>query len=314
MLLRHIAEHEHHADDTAIKVADGRGAVGDGPLRAVARNQHGVVRQTVDLAGGQHVVHGDDGGLARLLVDDIENFAHRPALRLGVRPAGEFLGDGVEPGDAPLRVGGQHGVADGLERDGEFLLAAAQGDLRLLLLRDVARGGEDVSTPVRHGFPRERAPRAVLVLVAVLKIQDLFAGGKFLHLPHRGGLVFGMHKFQERPRQQLLRAPAQRVCEGGIDALEITVRVGDAEHVQREGEEEVQFSLHPQAAAVLAQHEREHRDEQRKTQTRADHRQDVHADHQPHFLLFESVLPQAHPRHAAKQRERHRKPRKISLV
>ena len=68
----------------------------------------------------------DERGLARLLVDDVENIGHRMFRRVRLRPAGEPLGDGIQTGRMTFGIRGQHPVADGVERDGEILLAGAQ--------------------------------------------------------------------------------------------------------------------------------------------------------------------------------------------
>ena len=120
----HIAEDEHHAENLTVFVADRRGAVRDGMLRAIAGDQHRVVSQPVNFARGEHVVHRDHRGLARLFIDDVENLAHRPAPGLREGPTGEPLAYLVHSRDASTGVGRQHSVADGVECDRQTFLAA----------------------------------------------------------------------------------------------------------------------------------------------------------------------------------------------
>ena len=66
---------------------------------------------------GDHAVpQGPDGGtldgLASGPIDDAEHPVERHPLGLGLGPAGEGLGDGVEEGDAAAGVGGDDGIAD----------------------------------------------------------------------------------------------------------------------------------------------------------------------------------------------------------
>src|SRR5258706_4035808 len=72
-------------------------------------------------------------------------------------------------------------------------------------------------------------------------MNDWLARAKFLGFAVRGRAVVGMDEIQERPRQQLLDAPAESFRERGIETLEITVRVGNAQQVQGEPKERVAF-------------------------------------------------------------------------
>ena len=55
--------------------------------------------------------------LAGLLVRDVEHGFEGLAERLGVRPAGQRLGDAVQAGDMTAGVGRDHRIADAGERD-----------------------------------------------------------------------------------------------------------------------------------------------------------------------------------------------------
>ena len=74
---RHIAEHQHDADDVTAAVAYRRGAVVDGPLASVAADQHRVVGQSDDLAELQDLFDRIVDRLARVLVDDAEDLGER---------------------------------------------------------------------------------------------------------------------------------------------------------------------------------------------------------------------------------------------
>lgn len=60
-------------------------------------------------------------GLARGFVDDREYLGERFVERFLFAPAGELLGHRVEIGDQAMRVGGDHGVTDGMQGDFEKL-------------------------------------------------------------------------------------------------------------------------------------------------------------------------------------------------
>ena len=77
-------------------------------------------------------MHRDRGGLARFLVDDVKDVAHRATGGFRLRPAGEPFGKGIEARHAPFGIGGDHRIADGVERYGELFLAVQQGDVGLL--------------------------------------------------------------------------------------------------------------------------------------------------------------------------------------
>jgi hypothetical protein len=111
-----------------------------------------------------------------------------------------------------------------------------------------------------------------LALVAILKVQRGLAGGELLDLAQRRRAVVGMHEIEERSRQQLRFAPAERRGEGGVDALEITVRPGNAEQVQREREEAVALGLRlPPLFKVAPHHDAGEADQTEGQQTAKGH-------------------------------------------
>jgi len=142
--LGHIAEHQHHANELALAVADGRAAVVDGHLAAVAPQQHRVVGQPGHPPLAQHARHRAFHLGPRALVDDAEHLADGLAHGLGLRPAGEGLGHRVHEEDAALVVGGDDGIADALQRgreppliEGE--LASRVGHVRCLAATGVGK-------------------------------------------------------------------------------------------------------------------------------------------------------------------------------
>ena len=132
MFPRHVAEHQHRADHQCIAVANRRATVGDGAFAAVARDQQRVVGHRLTAAVRQRVDDRVDDGLTALLVDDVNNIVDRPADRLRLGPAGEALGQGIQAHHQPRGIGGDHRIADRVERDHEVFPAFLQGEVGLL--------------------------------------------------------------------------------------------------------------------------------------------------------------------------------------
>ena len=80
-----------------------------------------MIRQTDDFPELEHFPDRTFHRLPRLLADDPEHLANRPARCLRLRPAGELLGHPIQARDASLDVRGDDGVAGALQRDGEAL-------------------------------------------------------------------------------------------------------------------------------------------------------------------------------------------------
>ena len=97
--LRHVAENHHDAHDLPVLIADGGGAVVDGPLGPASPHQHGVVRQSDDHPVAQDFLHRAFNAGPRLLIDDAKHGVERLAVRLRQLPAGERFGHAVEIGD-----------------------------------------------------------------------------------------------------------------------------------------------------------------------------------------------------------------------
>ncbi len=74
---------------------------------------------------------------------------------------------------------------------------------------------------------------AVCAFVAVFERDRGNPRSELLEFLHGRRHIFRVYEFQEGAAEQLLRAPSQGLLEGGVDALEVAVDAGDAEHVQR---------------------------------------------------------------------------------
>ncbi len=101
-------------------------------LGTIPGDQHGVVGQSLDRALGQGLHDRGDGELAGLLVDDVEDFIHREACRVRQGPAGQLLRHGIHEPHPGFGIGGDDRIPDGVERDGQLLLAFLQGHDGLL--------------------------------------------------------------------------------------------------------------------------------------------------------------------------------------
>ena len=115
--LADVPEDQHAPDDVASGVPDRGGAVVNRALRAVLRDQDGVVRQPDDLAFLQRPQGRVLDRLAGVLVDDAEHVVQRAAGRFLGLPADKLLGDRVEEVHPALGVGADDGIADARQRD-----------------------------------------------------------------------------------------------------------------------------------------------------------------------------------------------------
>ena len=153
-----VAEDHDGARQPAVGGPDRRGAVVDGDLAAVLRDEQGVVRQARDGAFTEDPLDGALRRLAGLLVDDDEHPLHGEAGGLRFRPAGQRLRDRVQPGHATVLVGRDDRVADARDRDPQPLLRLPDGgghglrrgpaEALLLALADGARHQQ-------HGGPEQ---------------------------------------------------------------------------------------------------------------------------------------------------------------
>ena len=107
-----VAKRQDHSGERATRAADGRGAVVDGDLPPVPRQQHGVVGQGGGLAGAEdHEGRVFDRG-AGVLVDGAEDFADRALQRFRRGPPGQLFGHRIEKRDRAVGVGDHYGVPD----------------------------------------------------------------------------------------------------------------------------------------------------------------------------------------------------------
>ena len=112
-----IAKDEDDAHDLASVIVDGGGTVVDGSLAAIPGDEEGMVAES---DGKPSLDDDPDRLFDRLsgrLVDDVKDLLDLLSGRLGERPAGERLGDGIEVVDAAVGVGGDDAIADGSEGD-----------------------------------------------------------------------------------------------------------------------------------------------------------------------------------------------------
>ncbi len=91
--------------------------------------------------------------LAGLLVEGTEDLVDRPTHRILEPPAGQLLGHRVQVVDRPSRVGGDHAVADRLQRDLRALLLAEQRLLVELALGDVELDADQAQQPALRRRP-----------------------------------------------------------------------------------------------------------------------------------------------------------------
>ena len=110
----------------------------DPVLLAIPCQQQGVFGETGHLALGEHGLQRIERGHPGLRVDGAEDFRQRTVQGVSHRPTGQALGTWVHAGDQARDIGGDHGIADGMQRGGEAFFAGSQGVLRLLALGDVA--------------------------------------------------------------------------------------------------------------------------------------------------------------------------------
>jgi hypothetical protein len=125
-----------------------------------------------------------------------------------------------------------------------------------------------MSPAVGHRAPRQRAPAPVLVAIAFLELQHALAAFHlaldFLQGPRH---IIGCTKSMNGRLVNLLRCPAEHVDDRRANALEIAIRAGDDQEIQRQREEAVEIRLGAAAPDEIAaqgedrqQHEPERQD------------------------------------------------------
>jgi len=186
-----------------------------------SRAQHRVIGQRQDFAAGQHAPHRAGHRVARLGVDDAEDVTQRLSTGLFERPARQPLGDGVHARHAAFQIGGDHRVADRLQRDRQALLAGAQDLLGALALGDVDHSADRahlVALTARAAEERLRACRqeAHLAIAADDPVLDI-------EQPVAGGIVGALYRridVLEVRGEHVLQVDLQRDLFVGADAVD----------------------------------------------------------------------------------------------
>ncbi|OQB94706.1 MAG: hypothetical protein BWX86_01399 [Verrucomicrobia bacterium ADurb.Bin122] len=125
-LLGDVVEHHDDADGSRVVVADGGGVGGDEPCGAGAVREQVGQAQVDRLARAEDFADGMGRGRGAVVGQQDDDFLEVVALGVICMPPGELFGHGVERDDAADGIGGDHGVTDRGECDGEVLLALAQ--------------------------------------------------------------------------------------------------------------------------------------------------------------------------------------------
>ena len=120
-LIGNVTEYQHHADDPALTVANGRTAVGNGNFAPVAPYKRGMIGKSDDAAGREYLVDRVDASNTGKLIDDVEHIGQRPSGTFRKIPSGQFLRNLVHEGDRAADVGGDHAVADAADGHQETL-------------------------------------------------------------------------------------------------------------------------------------------------------------------------------------------------
>ena len=132
-----VTKHQNDTDNGTFQIQNGGAAVVNDKFPTVPGNQHGVVGQPDDLAGGEHFLYRIDAGLARSFVDNPEDVQKGVVGRFRLRPAGEIFGNGVHQNDAAFPIRGDHGIPDAAQGDGQAFFLRGQLIGRPAFVRDV---------------------------------------------------------------------------------------------------------------------------------------------------------------------------------
>ncbi len=206
--LAHVVEYQHAAGHRAAAVADGRCRALHVDLVAVAADE-------------QHRAHRLDGTraadgyaqrilqrFAGFLVKRAEDLLDGAPLAILEAPPGQRLGDRIHVVDDALGIGGDHAVADALQRDLRALLLAEQGFLVQLALGDVE-------------FDPDQAQQPALVV-------DLGLGAADDPAPLAGGVAHAVQALENR------RLAGHVIADGSLHAGHV-VRVHQRPHSPARG-------------------------------------------------------------------------------
>ncbi len=111
-----IAEHQHGALNGAAGVANWGGAVVDGNFAAVSPDQQRVICQSHNRALTQHFDYRTFHSGSRKLVHYVKDLFEALPFDLGLWPTHQRQRDRIGESNAPLDIGGDHGVADAAKR------------------------------------------------------------------------------------------------------------------------------------------------------------------------------------------------------
>jgi len=98
---------------------------------------------------------------------------------------------------------------------------------------------------VRQGtrVPLEPPVGAILAKITILEGNRLSAAGEHRNFRQRTLVVVRVHEIDKRPGLQFLQGPSQRALPGRVQLLEVPIKTGNAQQVERLGEETEQLIL-----------------------------------------------------------------------
>ncbi|OPZ87472.1 MAG: hypothetical protein BWY76_00443 [bacterium ADurb.Bin429] len=140
-LLGDIVKHDHGPHHLTGTVHNRGGAVFDGDLPAVSGHQRRVVGQFDHTPFAQHAADNVFARSAGHFIHHVKDGLNRLVQRILRRPPAQRGGNGIEEGDSPVGIAGDHRVADTGQGDAQPLAVPSQGFLGLLALFHLATQG-----------------------------------------------------------------------------------------------------------------------------------------------------------------------------
>src|SRR5215208_4141930 len=110
--LRHVAEDQHRAEGSAVRVSNGRSRNIDGSFGAILGNEQGVVRQADRKTFARGLKRRIADRLTRVLIDDLKHLLERLTSGFLRCPAGQLLRNPVEKSNAAVWVRRDDSVAN----------------------------------------------------------------------------------------------------------------------------------------------------------------------------------------------------------